>query len=158
MRTICQNMVTAIIPLLYTLVFIPFLSAQEAAGSSGPSVGEFLTPDNRFDLDAARNAGFQGPLDMEGFESETDDEGRPVFRSTVASGTAGSSDDVYWDSRITLTIFNITGQKVATLIHETMPAGRHSVVWNAAGMPSGMYFCTVKAGDFAETRKMVLLK
>jgi hypothetical protein len=62
------------------------------------------------------------------------------------------------ESRVTVKVHNLAGQEVATLKDERMPAGKHMVTWDAAGMPSGVYFCTVKAGKFSETRKMTLLK
>ena len=62
------------------------------------------------------------------------------------------------DSRVVIKIYNISGQEVATLKNEKMEAGKHSVIWNASDMPSGVYFCEVKAGVATETRKMTLLK
>jgi hypothetical protein len=61
-------------------------------------------------------------------------------------------------SFVTLTVFNVLGQEVATLVSETLPAGNHRVVFDAAGLPSGAYIYKVTAGDFVSTRKMVLLK
>ncbi|HDY90240.1 MAG TPA: T9SS type A sorting domain-containing protein, partial [bacterium] len=37
-------------------------------------------------------------------------------------------------------------------------AGKHSITWNAIGMPSGIYFYTLKADGFTETKKILLLK
>ena len=62
------------------------------------------------------------------------------------------------ESRVNLTILNISGQIVSVLKDEVQAAGNHSVIWNAAGMPSGMYICTLKArGSFA-AKKISLLK
>jgi hypothetical protein len=55
-------------------------------------------------------------------------------------------------------IFDILGREVATITNEVLPAGSHSKVWNAAGFSSGIYFYTLRAGKFAETRKLLLLK
>ncbi len=60
--------------------------------------------------------------------------------------------------KVTLAIYNMLGQKVATLLDEILPAGNHSVRWQAAGMPSGFYFYHIKAGDYVATKKMVLLR
>jgi hypothetical protein len=62
-----------------------------------------------------------------------------------------------------LDIFNIMGQKVATLIDASMKAGQHSVVWNgrsASGevVASGLYFYRIEAEDFTDVKKMILLK
>ena len=62
------------------------------------------------------------------------------------------------DTRATLTVYIISGQVVTVLVDEISQAGNHAVTWNAEGMPSGMYFYMLKAGGFAETRKMMLVK
>ncbi len=59
---------------------------------------------------------------------------------------------------VTLTIFNVSGQAVNVLKDEIQTAGNYSIMWNATDMPSGLYFCTLKANGFTETRKMVLVK
>ena len=59
---------------------------------------------------------------------------------------------------VTVDVFNVAGQKVATVVSEFMSAGNHSVVWDASGFSAGVYFYTVKSGDFAKTMKMTLLK
>jgi hypothetical protein len=62
------------------------------------------------------------------------------------------------NSELTLKIFNILGEEVATLISAPMPAGSHSVKWNASHIASGLYLYRLQAGDFVETRKMVLMR
>lgn len=61
---------------------------------------------------------------------------------------------------VKVTIWNIVGQKVATMKDEMMDAGQdHPLVWNApANMPSGIYICKVEAGGTVITRKMTLVK
>ena len=59
---------------------------------------------------------------------------------------------------VTVDIYNVAGQKVDTLIDDTMSTGRHSLVWDASGMSAGVYFYTVKSGNFSNTMKMTLLK
>lgn len=66
-------------------------------------------------------------------------------------------------SRTTLEVFNVVGERVTTLIDRFLTAGKYSVMWdgsNAAGKPvsSGMYFYRLKAGDFVDTKKMMLVK
>jgi hypothetical protein len=61
-------------------------------------------------------------------------------------------------SDVTLVIFDILGRKVVTLVSGLQQPGRQRVVWNAAEYPSGIYFYRLKADDFVETKKMVLLK
>jgi len=59
---------------------------------------------------------------------------------------------------VSVEIFNIAGQKVATIADRYMSAGSHSVIWDASGFSAGVYFYTVKAGSFSKTMKMTLLK
>lgn len=59
---------------------------------------------------------------------------------------------------VTLTISNALGQTVATLVNGAMSAGNHTVTFEAADMPSGLYFYRLEAGDFSAVRKMVLMK
>jgi hypothetical protein len=59
---------------------------------------------------------------------------------------------------VTIDVYNVAGQKVDTLVNDFMEAGSHSVVWDASGFSAGVYFYTVKSGDFAKTMKMTLLK
>lgn len=61
-------------------------------------------------------------------------------------------------THVTLEVFNALGQRVETLVDRTMPAGRHEVTWNAASNPSGTYLYRLSAGNFVETKKMMLIK
>ena len=61
-------------------------------------------------------------------------------------------------SRARLEIYNLLGQRVATLVDETLPVGRHEVRWEARRLPSGTYVYRLKAGDFVEVRRMLLVK
>ena len=63
------------------------------------------------------------------------------------------------NTRALLRVYNVSGQKVATLADGVISAGQHSVVWDAKGMPSGVYFYSLSAdGGYAETKKALLLK
>jgi len=63
------------------------------------------------------------------------------------------------DGHVTLAIYNASGQTVGVLKDDDyQTAGYYSITWNAANMPSGLYFCTLKANGFTETRKMALVK
>lgn len=66
-------------------------------------------------------------------------------------------------SHVTIEIFNLLGQRVARLIDEDYPAGSHIVTWDGMSsdgqsVPTGIYLYRLKAGDFMETKKMLLLK
>ncbi|MBN1290558.1 MAG: T9SS type A sorting domain-containing protein, partial [Candidatus Latescibacteria bacterium] len=59
---------------------------------------------------------------------------------------------------VAVDVFNVAGQKVDTIAHEFMSAGNHSVTWDASAFSAGVYFYSVKSGDFSKTMKMTLLK
>jgi hypothetical protein len=61
-------------------------------------------------------------------------------------------------SPVTLTVYNIAGQKVATLIDDIQAAGSHSVEWSATDMASGVYFYHLETKGFSEIKKMILMK
>ncbi|MEJ2053380.1 MAG: cellulase family glycosylhydrolase [Calditrichaceae bacterium] len=61
-------------------------------------------------------------------------------------------------SHVDLSIYNLLGQKVCTLVSEKQEAGNHRVDWNAGGVASGVYIYQLRAGSYTEMRKMLLLK
>ncbi len=65
--------------------------------------------------------------------------------------------------RVRIEVFDVSGRLVTTLVDEVLPEGRRSVAWHGvdergAELPSGVYFYRMDAGDYVETRKMLLLK
>jgi hypothetical protein len=58
---------------------------------------------------------------------------------------------------VRLELFNILGQRIATLVDEEKDSGNYVATWNAAGMASGIYFCRLTIGDKARTIKMLLI-
>ncbi|MBU1937818.1 right-handed parallel beta-helix repeat-containing protein, partial [bacterium] len=66
--------------------------------------------------------------------------------------------DVKHTGPVRLTIFNLLGQKVTTLVNTRQLAGSYMISWNASDLPSGMYLCRMETSDFTQTRKLVLLK
>jgi hypothetical protein len=61
-------------------------------------------------------------------------------------------------SQVTLAVFNTLGQQVAQLVNGDMEAGYHEVQFDASGLSSGVYFYRLRAGKFAETKGLMLLK
>ena len=59
---------------------------------------------------------------------------------------------------VTLKVYDILGREIATLVNEEKPAGEYEVEFNGTNLPSGIYFYRLKAGNFVETKKMVLIK
>jgi len=59
---------------------------------------------------------------------------------------------------VTLKVFNVLGSEVATLVNEQKEPGSYQVTFNANNYSAGIYFYNIQAGNFIETRKMILLK
>ncbi len=61
-------------------------------------------------------------------------------------------------NEVTLKIFNVLGEEVATLVSDRLSAGSYSYEWDAGGLANGVYMYRLQAGNYIETRKMVLMK
>jgi hypothetical protein len=61
-------------------------------------------------------------------------------------------------SMVSVRVFDIHGREVAILVNAEKSAGRYTVVWDAADVSSGVYFCRLTAGTFTQTRKLLLLR
>ena len=61
-------------------------------------------------------------------------------------------------SKVTLTIYNVLGKLITTLVNTEQEAGTYSVNFNADGLSSGMYFYKIQSDKFVKTNKMLLLK
>jgi len=64
---------------------------------------------------------------------------------------------------VAITIHNVLGQIIKTLVHGSLPAGTHTVDWDATDLhdrpvASGIYFYRMEVGEFSSTRKMVLVR
>jgi len=62
------------------------------------------------------------------------------------------------DAHVKLEVYNISGQKVATVVDGQQEAGYRSVIWDASEVSSGVYFYKLTTGDFTDTRRMMLVK
>jgi hypothetical protein len=76
----------------------------------------------------------------------------PFNSQTKISYTVGSPNSVI------LGVYDLLGREVALLVDERKSIGTHSLTWDAAGLPSGVYYYRIHAGAYVETRKLVLLK
>jgi len=61
-------------------------------------------------------------------------------------------------SEVNLSIYNLLGQRIATLIQEKQQAGSYQIEWNATGFASGIYLYRLQTDNFIQTKKLVLLK
>ena len=61
-------------------------------------------------------------------------------------------------SQVQIKLFDVLGNEIETLVNQEKPVGTYELNWNAANLPSGVYFYRLQAGDYVQTRKMILLK
>lgn len=59
---------------------------------------------------------------------------------------------------VRLAVFDLTGKEIAVLVNEKMNAGSYNADWDAANMPSGVYFYRITSGSFSSVKKMILVK
>jgi hypothetical protein len=76
----------------------------------------------------------------------------PFNPSTVISYQLPVSSD------ITIKVFDVLGNEIATLVNEFKAAGKYEVAFNSERLVSGVYFYQFKAGNYINTKKMILLK
>ncbi len=62
------------------------------------------------------------------------------------------------ENNVKLSVYNLLGEEVATLVNGVITAGNHRVDFNAAELSSGMYLYKLEAGNFSATKKLVLMK
>jgi hypothetical protein len=66
--------------------------------------------------------------------------------------------DLPEQTSVYITIYDLLGRQIITLVNETQEAGYKSIIWDASGISSGIYIYRINAGNFTQTRKLVLLK
>jgi photosystem II stability/assembly factor-like uncharacterized protein len=66
--------------------------------------------------------------------------------------------DVASHGRVTIAVYNVLGQEVATLVDEVKSPGKYTAVWSAAGQASGMYLCRLTANGSSRIQRMVLVR
>jgi len=62
------------------------------------------------------------------------------------------------NSGVELFIYDVTGRIAAVLVNTTLRPGKYSVVWNASGFASGVYFYRLSAGTYTDIKKMIVVK
>ena len=66
--------------------------------------------------------------------------------------------DISKASQVNLKIYDVLGAEVTTLVNEFLQPGRYTAEWNASRFASGVYIYSIQAGDFVQTKKMILMK
>jgi hypothetical protein len=62
------------------------------------------------------------------------------------------------NSVVKLCVYDLLGREIKSLVNEYQNSGDYQVIFNAVDLPSGIYFYRIKAGDYFETKKMILIK
>ncbi len=77
----------------------------------------------------------------------------PVTTVSFVISSAGGRPAI-----VTLKVYDVLGREVAELANGRMATGIHTIRWNASGYPGGVYYYRLMAGEFSQTRKMMLVK
>ena len=87
--------------------------------NKGESVGRFLTPDGRFDLEEVRRSGYEGSLDLDGFDIDRDPvTGEPVLTAKLQGSPQDDPDDVYWDDSISPSVPGVAGPVYVAIVYD----------------------------------------
>jgi hypothetical protein len=120
--------------------------ALQSAGSDGKALGDL----NWFPEQLTGVSERPTPVPMEfGLNQNYPNPFNPTTKINFMLATA---------SNVKLTVYNMLGQKVATLVDTRMSAGPQSVVFDASSLSSGVYFYHLDAGKFSSDKKMLLMK
>ncbi|NWG29215.1 MAG: T9SS type A sorting domain-containing protein [Ignavibacteriaceae bacterium] len=77
------------------------------------------------------------------------------IRFTIPSVIASAAKQ---SQLVSLKVYDVLGNEIETLVNEEKPAGAYEITWNASDLPTGVYFYQLQAGDFIQTKKMVLMR
>ncbi len=133
-----------------TLTCITFSDLQKgwAAGYNGVIYGSVLTAVNQIstEIPSAYSLSQNYP--------------NPFNPSTTIKFTVPqvSSPHGLGGDLVLLKVFDISGREVETLVNEQLQPGTYSTQWNASAYSSGVYFYKITAGEFSETKKLLLIK
>lgn len=81
----------------------------------------------------------------------------PNFPNPFSASTS-ISFEIPETRHVSVTVFDMLGREVATLVDGVVPAGSHAAVFNAADQPNGIYLYRVRAGDASQSGRMVLAR
>jgi hypothetical protein len=62
--------------------------------------------------------------------------------------------ELLYQNHVVLTIYSLTGQRIAVLVDELQPRGQYSVTWSPMGLPAGIYLYELRAGPFHAVKKL----
>ena len=81
-----------------------------------------------------------------------------VISELSKSFQSNNSNQLSAYSHVTLKVYDVLGNAVASLVNENKPAGRYTVEFYAGNLSSGIYFYRMTAGSYFETKKLILMK
>ncbi len=110
---------------------------------------EIVLPDIK--LQAVTGVHNEGNFTLETFELKQNYP-NPYNPSTEISYTIPE------ESYVALKVYNFLGQEVSTLVNKILPAGSYHTTFTAGSLPSGVYFYSLRSGNFTQVKKMILLK
>ena len=118
-----------------------------AADNGGPVVGDWYNAGESFDDFASENIA-SVPAEFALYNAFPN----PFNPETTISFSVPQT------SKVTLSVFNLSGQEVARLVDGVVQAGYNSYTWNGKDMSSGVYFYQLKADGFTSVKKCILMK
>lgn len=80
------------------------------------------------------------------------------YYSIPFNNSCGIESLIPKQTQVPINVFEVLGNEVETLVNEEQPTGAQVVNWNAADLPTRVYFYCFQAGSFADTKKMILIK
>ena len=80
------------------------------------------------------------------------------FNPTTTIRFAIPSNDKRETSNVKIIVYNALGSEIQTLVNEQLQPGTYEAVWDGTNYASGIYFYTIKAGNYVDSKKMVLVK
>jgi hypothetical protein len=108
------------------------------------------------------DATHEGQYGAVGVPADPDDVPRAFALAGCAPNPFNPSTTIRYDlpeaCTVRLVVHDLAGRVVATLVDEPQSAGRKSLRWDARGLASGAYFCSIEAGDFRRTRKVMVVR
>jgi hypothetical protein len=144
---------------------------SEDAGMHWQSLNTGLMNTNVFSLYVTGQQLFAGTSDniyfnnqtglIDGIQTTTNDAQGTVLEANYPNPfnpTTNISFSIASRSNVSLKIYDTSGKEVSEVVSGELDAGKYSRQWNAAGLPSGEYFYRLRAGTFAETKRLLVLK
>jgi Secretion system C-terminal sorting domain len=116
--------------------------------------GKYYYRLKQVDFDGSYEYSYVVEIDFRAFDSYLLEQNYPnPFNPTTTIGFGIENK-----SNVKITILNAIGEEVAVLLNEEREPGFHQVEFNAANLPTGVYFYQLKSGQFISTKKMILMK